>query len=121
MRLTNYEIQAYVALNSIISGTASEISVSANLPRPKIYETLKALEKKGFIEIIRIKPLKFIVIPPNDVFKEYRRKLKADLDKAEAELSMIYENQIPKVPAPLWILHGSEKLVKKELEIISRA
>jgi hypothetical protein len=34
---------------------------------------------------------------------------------------MIYENQIPKVPAPLWILHGSEKLVKKELEIISRA
>jgi len=46
MRLTNYEIQAYVALNSIISGTASEISVSANLPRPKIYETLKALEKK---------------------------------------------------------------------------
>ncbi len=35
---------------------------------------------------------------------------------------MIYENQIPKVPAPLWILHGSEKLVKKELEkIISPA
>jgi sugar-specific transcriptional regulator TrmB len=120
MGLTNYEIQAYVALTSIISGTASEISVAANLPRPKIYETLKTLEKKGFIEINRTKPLKFTVIPPNDVFKEYRKKLKSNLDKAETELSMIYENQIPKVPAPLWILHGSEKLVKKELEIISR-
>ncbi len=48
--------------------------------------------------------------------------LASHLDKAEAELSMIYENQIPKVPAPLWIIHDPEKLVKKkELKIISRA
>ncbi len=121
MGLTNYEIRAYVALNSIISGTASEISVAANLPRPKIYETLKTLEKKGFVEINRSKPLKFIVIPPHDVFKIHRQVLKKNLDTAEAELSMIYENRIPKVPAPLWILHGPEKIIKKELEIISRA
>ncbi len=121
MGLTNYETRAYIALTSLISGTALEVSVAANLPRPKIYETLKSLEKKGFIEINRGKPLKFNVIPPHDVFRQYRRELKESLDKTEAELTMMYENQIPKVQAPLWIIHGSEKIVKKELEIISRA
>jgi sugar-specific transcriptional regulator TrmB len=121
MGLTNYETKTYTTLTSIISGSATEISVASNIPRPKIYETLNSLEKKGFIEINRGKPLKFIVIPPHEVFRQYRMDLKENLDKAEAELNMIYENQIPKVPAPLWIIHGSDKLVKKELEIISRA
>jgi sugar-specific transcriptional regulator TrmB len=43
------------------------------------------------------------------------------MEQAEAELNVVYESQIPKVPAPIWLLHGQEKLVNKELEIISRA
>jgi sugar-specific transcriptional regulator TrmB len=43
------------------------------------------------------------------------------LDHAGSELSNIYESQIPQVPAPIWILHGQEKIVNKEMEIISRA
>ncbi|MDP3065502.1 MAG: hypothetical protein Q8N08_02090 [Methanobacteriaceae archaeon] len=43
------------------------------------------------------------------------------MDRAEAELNQVYESQIPQVPAPIWLLHGQEKIVNKELEIISRA
>lgn len=35
--LTDYEIQAYAATISIISGTATEISLESNVPRSKIY------------------------------------------------------------------------------------
>lgn len=41
--LSDYEMQAYIANVSIISGTTAEISLASNVPRSKIYEVLKSL------------------------------------------------------------------------------
>lgn len=121
MGLTDYETRAYVALTSLISADATQISLTANLPRSKVYQVLKNLVKKDFIEMSRGKPLKFTVIPPHDVFHNSSKHIKNRLEQAEAELSNVYESQIPQVPAPIWLLHGQEKLVNKEMEILSRA
>ena len=121
MGLTDYEIRAYTALTSLISADATEISLAANVPRSKVYQILKNLVKKDFIEMSKGKPLKFTVIPPHDVFHKSKEHIKDRMQLAEAELSNVYESQIPQVPAPIWILHGQEKIVKKEMELISRA
>lgn len=119
--LTDYETRTYVALNSLISGTATEISQASQVPRSRIYSILKSLASKGFLEIGKGKPLCFTVVPPHEIFERNRKEMKMKMERAEAELNVIYENQIPQVPAPIWILHGPDKIVKKELEIISRA
>lgn len=119
--LTEYEIQAYIATMSLISATATEISLESKVPRSKVYAVLKSLSKKGFVEIINGKPLKFNVVPPNEVFEKSRSYIKEQLDEAENELNFIYQDQIPSVPAPIWLINGSEKNLKKEMEIISRA
>lgn len=119
--LTDYETRAYVTLTSLISANATEISVNANIPRSKVYQVLKNLVKKDFIEMSRGKPLKFTVIPPHEVFQKSRNHIKAALDVAETELNHVYESQIPQVPAPIWLIHGQEKIVNKEMEIILRA
>lgn len=121
MGLTDYESRTYLALTSIISGTATEVSKVSEVPRSKIYQVLKSLEKKGFIDISRGKPLKFNVIPPKEVFENSRKEIRDSMVNAEAELNVIYENHITNVPAPIWLIHGQDKLVKKEIEIISRA
>lgn len=121
MGLTEYETQTYVALTSLISGNATEISAAANVPRSKVYQVLKNLAKKGFIEMSRGKPITFTVIPPHEVFQASRNHIKDTMEMAEAELNHIYESQIPQVPAPIWLVHGQKKIVNKEMEIISRA
>jgi len=121
MGLTDYEIRAYVALTSLISADAAEISLAGNIPRSKVYEVLKNLVKKNFIEMNKGKPLKFTVIPPHDVFHKTSEHIKNRLELAEAELSNVYESQIPQVPAPIWLIHGQEKIINKEIELISRA
>jgi HTH-type transcriptional regulator, sugar sensing transcriptional regulator len=121
MGLTDYETKAYVALTSLISANATEISVTANIPRSKVYPVLKNLVEKGFIEMSRGKPLKFTVIPPHEVFQKSRHHVKDIMDLAESELNHVYESQIPQVPAPIWLIHGQEKIINKEMEIISRA
>ena len=49
--LTDYETRIYISLNSIISGTATEISQAPQVPRSRVYTILKSLSKKGFLEI----------------------------------------------------------------------
>lgn len=119
--LTEYEASAYLALASMISGTATEISMASKVPRSRIYDILKGMARKGFVEIERGRPLKYTVIPPAEVFGRNKKRLLEDLEEAELELTSIYETQISKIPAPIWLINGPEKIIKKELEIISRA
>ncbi len=121
MGLTDYEANTYLALASMISGTATEISTGSKVPRSRIYEILKGMARKGFVEIERGRPLKYTIIPPAEVFQRKKQQLIEDMEEAELELTTIYETQISKIPAPIWLIHGQEKIIKKELEIISRA
>ena len=62
--LTMYEAQAYVTLTSLISSTASEIAEESGIPRSKIYDVLKELAKKNFIEVEDGRPLTYNVKSP---------------------------------------------------------
>lgn len=81
---------------------------------------LRCLERKGFIEIEKGKPIKYHVIPPREIISN-SKKINEILDKAQRELTEIYEDKVFKVPAPIWLIHGPNKIIKKEIEIISRA
>jgi sugar-specific transcriptional regulator TrmB len=119
--LNDYESKAYLSLVSLISATALEINEDSGVPLSRTYDVLKSLHKKGFLEITRGKPLIYRVVPPQDVFEKSRMKIKEELDEAESEVINIYESQISKSPAPIWLIYGSDKIIKKELEIIGRA
>lgn len=121
MGLTDYESKVYLSLASLISANAFEISDVSGVPRSRTYDVLKSLQKKGFIDVTRGKPLKYNVVPPQDVFEKSRQNIKEQLDEAESEVKTIYENQIPQFQAPIWLIYCTEKIVKKEIEIISRA
>ncbi len=121
MGLTDYESQVYLSLASLISANAFEISENSGVPRSRTYDVLKSLHKKGFVDITRGKPLKYSVVPPQDVFEKSRQNIKNQMEEAESEIKTIYENQIPKFQAPIWLIYGTDKIVKKEIEIISRA
>jgi len=119
--LTQYESAAYTALISLISATATEISQTANIPRSRVYDILKSLKRKGFIEIEKGKPLRYHVIAPREIIANSRKRINEILKTAEKELTEIYEDRISEIPAPIWLIHGQNKIIKKELEILSRA
>ena len=121
MGMSEYEARAYVALTGLISATATEISSTSQVPRSKIYEVLKRLARNDYVEIIPGRPLRFRVVSPTEVFEKAKKQMLKDMEKAETELEVIYENRLPKVPAPIWLIRGPERIMKKEIEIIRRA
>ncbi len=68
--LSKYEARAYLTMIGKGSLAASEIAYYANLPRTKIYQTIKKLEKKRLAVISKQKPLICSAIPPDEAFSE---------------------------------------------------
>ena len=119
--LTMYEAQAYVTLTSLISATATEISEKSEIPRSKIYDVLKKLYEKEYIEIEDGRPLTYNVKSPVEVLTREKEKLNMKIDDTITTLTNIYENGMSHVQAPIWRIYGVEKIINQELEIIQRA
>lgn len=118
--LTTYEALAYLTLNSLIKAKATQISEESTIPRSKVYDVLKNLQKKGYIEIEHGRPIIYHAIPAKEIFEKEKTRIIQNINTTQQELTEIYENQISQVPAPIWLIHGTEKALKKELDIIKR-
>ena len=68
--LSKYEARAYLTMIGKGSLAVSEIAYYANLPRTKVYQTVKKLEKKKLAVISKQKPLVCSAIPPEEAFVE---------------------------------------------------
>lgn len=119
--LTMYEAQAYVTLTSLISATAVEVSEKSSIPRSKIYDVLKKLNEKNFIEIEDGRPLIYTVKSPVEVLTRQKEKINQEIEDSITRLTNTYENGISQVQAPIWRIYGVEKIIDKEVEIIKRA
>lgn len=119
--LTMYEAQAYVTLTSLISATTDEVSQNSGIPRSKIYDVLKKLNEKQFLEIEDGRPLTYNVKSPVEVLTREKERLNAEIDDTITRLTYIYENGMSQVQAPIWRIYGVEKIIAQEIEIIKRA
>jgi sugar-specific transcriptional regulator TrmB len=119
--LTMYEAEAYVTLTSLISSNATEIAEKSGIPRSKIYDVLKSLVKKNFIEVEDGRPHTYNVKSPVEVLSREKERLDNEIDDTITRLTYIYENGMSQVQAPIWRIYGVDKIISQELEIIKRA
>ena len=121
MGLTMYEAEAYVTLTSLISSNATEIAEKSGIPRSKIYDVLKKLHEKNFIEVEDGRPLTYNVKSPVEVLNREKERIDGEIDDAVSRLTNMYENGMSQVQAPIWRIYGVEKIINQEIEIINRA
>ncbi len=116
-----YEAQAYVTLTSLISSNATEISEKSGIPRSKIYDVLKGLIQKNYIDVEDGRPLTYTVRSPVEVLSLEKNRLITELDDTITRLTNVYENGMSQVQAPIWRIYGVDRIINQELEIIARA
>jgi sugar-specific transcriptional regulator TrmB len=98
--LSKYEARAYLTMIGKGSLAASEIAYYANLPRSKIYQTVKKLEKKRLAVISKQRPLICSAIPPEEAFSEivnlHERRVKNMIKIVDQLQKINDEGQRPK-------------------------
>jgi sugar-specific transcriptional regulator TrmB len=120
--LTGYEIKAYLCLIEHGPMVASEISKESGIPYSKIYEVLKGLEDKGWIEIEETRPTRYYARSPDVAIEVMREKIVNERREREkevlAELLPIYEKRGAKEKPEIWIVRGEGSIIEKVNELL---
>jgi len=123
--LTEYETETYIALLRSGVLTASEVSDQSNVPYSKIYETLNALERKGWIEAERGRPSKYFPKSPEEALSmtklQFEEKLRGWEKTINAELQPIFEQREIREKPDIWILRGELSVLAKLQEMVDNA
>ncbi len=115
--LTEYELRAYISLLEYGSLTASRTSKESAIPYSKIYEVLRNLEKKGWIEVESGRPNKYYPKAPSDAVDATRLRIESVMrnfqDQILDELQPIYEKRGIQEHPDIWIVRGSFNVISK--------
>jgi len=122
--LTEYELRAYTSLLEHGLLTASRTSKESDIPYSKIYEVLRNLEKKGWIEVESGRPNKYYPKSPSDAVEATRLRLDSLIrnfkNQVLEELQPIYEKRGIQERPDIWIVRGSFNVISKIREVISK-
>jgi sugar-specific transcriptional regulator TrmB len=112
--LNLYEVKIWTALLSRGVSTAGELSDIANVPRSRSYDVLESLEKKGFVVMKLGKPIKYIVVPPQEVVERVKKNMR---EEAEEKIKRLEKLKGTEILGELTTLHkqGIELIEPTEL------
>jgi sugar-specific transcriptional regulator TrmB len=92
--LNTYEAKLWLALLSVGTSTAGELSDIANVPRSRSYDVLEGLEKKGFIITRLGKPIKYLAIPPEEVLERVKQKIRKKYEDKTDSMDKLKESNL---------------------------
>jgi len=122
--LKEYESRSFVALSRLPQATAKEISEVSDVPRTRVYDSIRVLEEKGLVEIHHSNPKQFraVAIPEavSILEAEYLSRIETLRDRlenlepaaAESEAELTHE---------IWALSGPAAITARTEQLIEDA
>ncbi|MFB6220160.1 MAG: TrmB family transcriptional regulator, partial [Halolamina sp.] len=71
----DYEVRAYLTVLEGGEMTAAEIASEADIPQPRVYDTVRDLADEGFLELRESRPMTVRAVDPEDAFDDVRTSL----------------------------------------------
>lgn len=85
--LSEYEIRAYLAILDGGTVTAADIARAADMPQPRVYDTVRSLSDSGLIELKETRPMKALALPPDEAVGGLTSTLDDLVDQLSARYS----------------------------------
>jgi sugar-specific transcriptional regulator TrmB len=132
--LSEYEARVYVSL--VLEGVSGgrKLGMRGNVPRTKVYATLKKLMERGLVFELPGVPKKFAPKSPAEAFKDCLATLREriseemiSIEESAKTLSLLEEDYKKRQPTlvpqkgELWIVKSQPEILVKVREMLSRA
>jgi len=130
--LNQYESKIYLALSQLGPMTASELSDNADIPRPRTYDVLDKLAKKGFVSVQPGRPSKYNALSLKQALNNLKKSKEKELIKSFEQMDKIKErleeklskqsmNQNISAEDLIWVLKNRANIYSKLEELIMDA
>jgi HTH-type transcriptional regulator, sugar sensing transcriptional regulator len=121
--LKEYEAKCFAALTRLPSGTAKEISNTADVPRTRVYEAVRVLESQGLVEIQQGNPQYFRAVGVNEAVVVLANRYSTRIDELDQALHDIESQQesTEQSSHEVWSLTGTTSIAARTQEMINAA
>ncbi len=89
--LNEYESRVFATLLLQGASTASELSINANVPRPRVYDILEKLASKGLVTKHPGRPVRFKALDIDEAFSNYIEIKRQEHEKNLKEINRLKE------------------------------
>jgi sugar-specific transcriptional regulator TrmB len=121
--LKTYEARAFVALQKLGTGTASDVAEITEVPRSQVYGAAEDLEERGLLEVQQTRPTVYRPVSP----QEAETRLLEQLESASRDAFGYLEEVRGSVGTDdeqseaLWTVRGNESICDRAIDLIGDA
>ncbi|MCX6673083.1 MAG: TrmB family transcriptional regulator [Methanothrix sp.] len=116
--LTEYEAKAYATLVGMGEATAREVHELSGVPRTRIYDILRDLGSKGFVEFVQGSPTYYRAVEPDSVMERLRDELVSCIDRSTNELLSL--NLEAHGSSPVWCVRSKWGINNRIRDFLSK-
>jgi len=116
--MNRYEAEVYTTLVGLGEATAREISENCSVPRTKVYDTLKKLADKGFVEVQPGNPTHYRATDPKVAIEKIKSDVLIAARRCVEHLESLKINY-RSVGQPIWIVRGEWAVLTKVKKLLS--
>ena len=120
--LKKYEAEVFVGLSQLGVGTAKEISELTDVPRTRVYDSVRVLESEGLVEVQHTNPKKFRSVSLDEATKTLRDMYDRQIQRVEDSLSDLEKVKPNRESVQeVWSLSGSGLVETRANTLIDEA
>ncbi len=121
--LRTYEARVFVALHRLGTGTASDVSEIADVPRSQVYGAAEGLEERGLVEVQQSSPTKYRPVGLEEARRRLSREMRTEMDRAIESIADVQGSHEGTEPGTesVWTVEGGDAIRDRVLDLIGEA
>jgi len=119
--LSAYAARTFVALVSLGTGTAKDVSGVSDVPRTRVYDAIEELHDKGLVDVQQSSPKEFWAISGETTARKFEREMDHRLSVLTAALDELEPVERTEEQRGVWTVDGQAAITDRILEFVNDA
>ncbi|MDG5761777.1 helix-turn-helix domain-containing protein [Natronococcus sp. A-GB1] len=119
--LSTYAARTFVALASLGTGTARDVSQVSEVPRTRVYDAVDELHEWGLVDVQQSSPKEFWVISTETACRRFERDFQHRADTLRTALGELEPAEQQAEQRGVWTVNGRAAVTDRTLEFFTTA
>ncbi|WP_277553990.1 TrmB family transcriptional regulator [Halobaculum limi] len=119
--LSGYAARTFVALASLGTGTARDVSEASAVPRTRVYDAVDELHDRGLVDVLQSSPKEFWAISAETASRTFERELQHRTDRLQTALRELEPAERRTEQRGVWTVTGEPAVTERVVDCFDSA
>jgi sugar-specific transcriptional regulator TrmB len=119
--LSSYAARTFVALASLGSGTARDVSQVSDVPRTRVYDAIDELQNRGLVDVKQSSPKQFYAISAETASRTFQHDFEHRRNVLQTALNEIEPAKRRVEQRGVWTVDGQRPITERVREFFASA